>query len=273
VPPEALGLALAAAVVHAFWNLVVARAPDPEAVAAVAFCVALVVWAPPAIVRWEVDAAAWPYVAGSAAFELVYLVLLVTAYARAEISLVYPVARGVAPVLVLLVAAVVLGRETSWRQAVAVCAIGGGVLLVRGLRRSGDTFGFVLALGVAVSIAGYTLLDKEGVAHADPIAYLEVTMIAPALLLAALVGARRGLGSLRAAVTPATLVAAPATFGSYALALAALQLAPAAAVAAVRETSVLIVTVLAALLLKEPVGSDRALGAVLIVGGVVLLGS
>jgi drug/metabolite transporter (DMT)-like permease len=272
VPLEALGLALAAAVVHALWNLVVARAPDPEAAGAVAFCIALVAWAPVAIVRWDVDAAAWPYVAGSAAFELVYLVLLVSAYARSEISLVYPIARGVAPVLVLLVAAAILGRETSWRQAVAVCAIGGGVLLVRGLRRSGDTLGAALAVGVAVSIAGYTLLDKEGVAHADPIAYLEVTMVAPTLLLAALVWARKGVETLRAAVTPATLVAAPATFGSYALALAALQLAPAAAVAAVRETSVLIVTALAALMLKETVGAERAVGAVLIVVGVVLLG-
>lgn len=271
MPASALGLALAAAVIHALWNVLLARARDPEAATAVAFCVALVVWAPAAAARWDVDASAWPYVAGSAAFELVYVVLLGAAYKRADLSLVYPIARGTAPVLVLAVAALALGAATSWRQAVGVCAVGAGVLLVRGRRPAAA--GTLFGLAIAASIAGYTLVDNTGVTRADPLAYLEIVMVAPALLYAGSVAARSGLRALRAELTPATLVAAPATFGSYALALFALQLAPAAPVAAVRETSVLLVTALAALWLKERVTVARALGAGLVVAGIVLLGT
>ncbi|HEX2045113.1 MAG TPA: hypothetical protein VHF23_05750, partial [Gaiellaceae bacterium] len=109
----ALLLALAAAFVHALWNLLLARARDPEAATAVALVVAVVAFAPVAAAVWEVDARAWPYMGGSAAVHLVYFVLLAAAYLRAELSLVYPLARGLAPVLVLVVAVAALGAGAS----------------------------------------------------------------------------------------------------------------------------------------------------------------
>ena len=269
MPADALGLALAAAVVHAFWNVGLARARDPEAATALAFLVAIIVWAPFAVARWDVDGAAWPYIAGSAAFEAAYVVLLGTAYARADLSLVYPVARGTAPVLVLAVAALALGAATSWRQGVAVCAVGAGVLLVRGRRPQGR--GTAFGLAIAVCIAGYTLVDNSGVEHADPITYLWLVMIVPTLLYLGVVRLRRP-GALRAGLTPSLILVGPATLGAFALALSALERAPAAPVAAVRETSVLLVTAAAALLLRERVSPWRAAGAALVVAGVVILG-
>ena len=97
MPLTALALALAAAFVHAFWNLLLAQARDAEAATAVALVVAVVAFAVPAAAVWDVDGRVWPYAAGSAALELVYFALLAGAYRRVELSLVYPVARGSSP--------------------------------------------------------------------------------------------------------------------------------------------------------------------------------
>jgi drug/metabolite transporter (DMT)-like permease len=269
VSADALALALGAAVLHALWNVLLARTRDPQAATAAAFCMAVAIFAPVAVARWRVEAGAWKYVAVSAAFELAYVLLLSAAYAAAPLSVFYPIARGLAPVLVLVVAAAVLGAATSWNQALGVCAVGGGILLVRGRRP--DRAATVFGLTIAATIAGYTLIDNTGVTLADPLAYLEVVMVGPALLTAAVVAVRRGGPALRAGFRLETALIAPLTLAPYALALYALRLAPAAPVAAVRETSVLFVTILAAVLLKEHVSAWRAAGAALVVAGVVLL--
>ena len=106
---------------------------------------------------------------------------------------------------------------------------------------------------------------------ADPIAYLEAVMIGPAVLAVAIVALRQGTPALRAAFRWETLLIAPLAFAPYALTLYALRLAQAAPVAAVRETSVLVATALAAVVLKEHVSRWRAVGAAVVVAGVVLL--
>jgi len=97
---------LTGAVVHAAWNLLLAGAKDSEAAGAVALASGAVIFTPVALATWDIGAAAWPYIVVSAVLELAYFVLLGRAYARAELSLVYPIARGSAPVLVLLASAV-----------------------------------------------------------------------------------------------------------------------------------------------------------------------
>jgi drug/metabolite transporter (DMT)-like permease len=96
-------------------------------------------------------------------------------------------------------------------------------------------------------------------------------MVVPAVVSAAVVAIRSGPAALRAAVSVETVVVAPLTLAPYALVLFALRLAPAAPVAAVRETSVLVVTALAALVLKEHVSAWHGAGAAAVVAGVVLL--
>jgi drug/metabolite transporter (DMT)-like permease len=270
VPATAFALALGAAFVHALWNFLLARARDPAAATAVALVVAVVAFAIPAAVFWDVDGRVWPYAVGSAALELVYFALLAAAYRRVELSLVYPVARGSAPVLVLLVAVVALGASTSWQQAVGVCLVAAGILLVRGVRgesKPGAAFG----LAIGACIAAYTLIDNSGITYATPVSYLELTMIPPTIAYAAAVLAGKGLAALRAEANLASTVAGLATFGAYALVLAALKLASAASVAAVRETSVIVATALAAIFLKERVGRGRLAGAVAVACGIGLL--
>jgi drug/metabolite transporter (DMT)-like permease len=272
VPVSAFLFALGAAFVHALWNLLLARARDPEAAGAVALLVAVVVFAPVAVLRWEIEAEAWPYVAASSLLELVYFALLGAAYRRAEVSVVYPLARGLAPVLVLVVGVLALGADSSAAQAAGVVLVGLGVLLVRGLRRPAAASGVLFGLAIACSIAAYTLVDDEGIRFANAVTYLELTLVVPAIGYAAGIAAVKGRSALRAELGPASVVAGIGMWVAYGLVLAALARAEAAPVAAVRETSVVIATVGAALVLQERVGPARVAGAVLVAAGVALLG-
>jgi drug/metabolite transporter (DMT)-like permease len=270
VPLSAFLLASAAAVLHAAWNVILARARDVQAATTVALVFSTVLFAPVAVATWDVRAAALPWIAASAVLEIVYFALLTTAYGRSDVSLVYPVARGSAPVLVLG-GAVVTGAAIGWLQALGVVLVGGGILLVRGLSGPTDARGLVLALGIGVAIAGYTLVDKEGIQHASVIPYFELVLVPVALFALVWHAVHGRLGAVRAEAGWPTLGASVFAFGAYVLVLAALTVAPAPAVAAVRETSVLFVVALGAYVLHEPVGRSRVLGALLVVGGVALV--
>lgn len=267
----AFALALGAAFVHAFWNLLLARARDPEAATAVALVAAVVVFAPVAAATWELDARVWPFLAATVVFEFVYFALLAAAYRRADLSFVYPISRGLAPVLVLLVGVVALGTGASGAQAAGVCLVGVGVLCVRGLEGPRHPAGAALALAIAVCIAAYTLIDAHGIRYASPIVYLELAMIPAGLGYVLGLLAFGGRSRIRLELRPASVLAGVFMFVAYALVLAALLRAPAASVAAVRETSVVIATALAAPVLGERVGRGRLAGAALVVAGIALL--
>ena len=269
MPTEALLLALAAAFLHAGWNVLLRGSEDVEARTAVVLGLSVLLFAPVAAATWSVSWSVAPYVAASAALEGAYFALLVFAYRRRELSVVYPIARGSAPILVLLGTAVVLDREVSAGAAIGVCLVAVGVILVRGIRRGAE--GVPIALAIGCAIAGYTLVDKEGLQHAASIPYLELVIAPVALVAVPLVAVRRGTQVLRTQLTPSTVVAAVASFGAYALVLAALRLAPAPEVAAVRETSVVIAAVLAGTFLRERVGAGRLAGAAAVAAGVALI--
>ena len=271
MPLLAIVFALAAAVLHAFWNLLLARARDVECATAVALVVAVVAFAPVTALTWRADSRVWPFVAVTSVLQLVYFALLATAYRRSELSVVYPLARGLAPVIVLVFGAAALSATTSAAQVAGVVLVAVGVLVVRGLRRPSGSSGVGFGIAIAATIASYTLLDKHGIRYANPITYLELSMIPATIGYAGTVLAVRGRSLLRAAVGQAPIAAGLASFGAYALVLAALERASAASVAAVRETSIVIATALAAPLLKERVGPMRLAGAVAVAVGVALL--
>jgi drug/metabolite transporter (DMT)-like permease len=270
MPLSALSLVLAAAALHATWNVLLARARDVRAATTVALLVSVVLFAPVAAVTWDVEAEAVPWIALSSALEIVYLILLAAAYGRSDVSLVYPIARGVAPVLVLVAAAVTGAALGVW-QALGVLAVAVGVVLVRGVGGPVDTRGVALGLAIAATIAGYTLADDRGIEHASAIAYLELVLLPVALVAIAWFAVAGNLPRLRAQVGIQAVAVGVVSFVTYALVLAALALAEAAPVAAVRETSILFAVGLAAVLLRERVGALRAAGAGLVVAGVALV--
>ena len=266
MPLDALGLALGAAVLHAFWNLLLARERDTQAATAVALVSLAAVLALPAALTWRVEGAAVPYLLGSAGLELAYVAFLAAAYRRFELSVVYPVARGMAPVLALVLATALTASPPSAGEVGGVLAVGAGVLLVRGGLR-GSLAGLGAGLVVAAVIAGYTVVDRYGIHHANAAPYLLLVMLGPALVYPLAIGRSRVVG----AASPATVVVGAASAGAYLLVLLALRLASAPAVAAVRETSVVIATGLAAAVLRERVSPRRLAGAALVAGGVALL--
>jgi drug/metabolite transporter (DMT)-like permease len=269
VPLDALALALAAAVVHALWNLLTARAGESQVAAGVALAIGTLAFLPVALVTWDVRDGVVPYIVASSALEIAYLAMLATAYQRAPLSVVYPIARGTAPVIVLAVSVLVLGASLPAAAVIGVIAVGAGVLLVRGTSRGRR--GTLLGLSVAACIAGYTLVDNGGLDHAAPIPYLELVMIPTSIVYLAGAAALRGPRALVAELRPSIVVAGLGMFGAYALALAALARAAAAPVAAVRESSVVMATALAAVVLHEHVDRARWAGAVLVVGGIAAI--
>jgi drug/metabolite transporter (DMT)-like permease len=260
----ALGLALAAAFLHAVWNLLLRGTRDPEAATAVAVLTFVVVLAPVAAVTWDVEAGVWRYVVPSGLLELAYVALLAAAYRRFELSVVYPVARGAAPVAALVISVAVVGSAISVAEAIGVLVVAAGVLLVRGAQ---GRHGVALGLLIASVIGGYTVIDRYGIRHADAPSYAMLVMIASAVVYPPFVGARR----VRGAASPTTVAVGVLSAAAYLLVLLALRHASAPAVAAVRETGVVIATALAAIFLHERVTRVRLVGAVAVVAGVAVL--
>lgn len=264
-------MVLAAAFLHALWNLLLARSPDTDAAIAVATAVGALLTLPIAIARWRLGPEAVPWVALSAALELAYFVLLARAYRRADLSLVYPVARGLSPVLVLVGSVLWLREPASPIAFAGIAMVAVGVILVRGLRAPASVADVLLAGVIGLCIAGYTLADQQGVRDADPISYLLLVVGIPAVAWCGWLAMTDGPGRLRAALTPSIVAGGVAAVSAYGLILAALGMAWAPGVAALRETSIVMATVMAAIVLHERVERARWLGSVVLVAGIALV--
>jgi drug/metabolite transporter (DMT)-like permease len=262
VPLSAVALALGAAFLHAGWNVLLAGSRDVQSSTAGLLIWGVALLAVPAIVTGGVSSDAIPYIAASAIFELCYFVLLARAYDGGEVSVIYPIARGSAPVVVLVFGALALKEGVPAGAVAGVLAISCGVLLLA--RRARPPRDVLFGLAIGAVIASYTLVDSEGVERADPIAYLAL-VVAPCALVYPLVT------RTRPDVGPRTALTAAATFGAFLMVLAAFRLAPAAPVAAVRESSVVIAAILAAVFLHEKVDRWRLAGAVAVAAGVAAI--
>jgi len=270
VPFAAFALAISSAFVHATWNLLLARARDSEAATAVALITGTVVFAPVAALTWQLDSGVWPYLIASAILEIAYFALLAAAYDMGELSVVYPIARGSAPVLVAVFSVVLLGTVLHGLTVVGVLLVAVGIVLVRGFA-GGDARQIGFALAIGTTIASYTLFDKAGLHHARPLTYLELVVLPSAIVYPLWISRRK---SLQAEVGWPAVLAGVAMFGAFGLALAAIRLAPQAfvpGVQALRETSVVIAVMAGALFLGERVSTMRVIGSVVVVAGVVAL--
>lgn len=262
---------LCAAVVHACWNQLLARGGDPHSRTAVGMLIGAAAFLPVALVDLRFEPVAWVLVTVSVGLELAYFVLLATAYTRAPMGVVYPIARGSAQVIVLLVGLLTPGGSVSPLAAAGILLVVAGIVLVRGIDGRARPRDVALALGVGACIAGYTLVDAAGVRHASPAAYIEVVFAAVALLYFGAVARRAGVRALRMVLDLRTAAIGIGVVTAYGLVLLALTLAPAAPVAALRETSVVIATLLLMATGQERVTPVRLGGAVVVCGGVALV--
>src|SRR5215469_4100408 len=172
MPAIALALVLAAAVTHAGWNLLVKQAHgDRELLTWLALGMGGVLLSPALVVAWRPLMVAWPFVVASAAAEAVYVLLLTAAYRRGDLSVVYPIARGTAPLLLAIWTTVFLAQPPRAGGLAGICALGIGVVMVAWtIERQPTATGHAawsarqwadigLTLGVELSISAYSVVD------------------------------------------------------------------------------------------------------------------
>lgn len=276
--PLVFGAVLAAAAMHASWNALLKIRLEPLLGMALMTtgCSVLACLALP-IVGWP-RAEAWPWVMASVTLHFGYYVCLTEAYGRADMSQMYPIARGSAPLLTTLISVLLLREPVAAIGAVGILTLGAGILVMslRGGRDRArpDPSAVGFALATAAAICGYTLVDGIGARTAgDPNAYAAalfaldgLPMLLLAVWLRGMTGVRQALGFLGPGLAGAGL-----SLAAYWTVIWAMTVAPIPLVAALRETSVLFGALIAVFVLREPIGHYRILAAVLILCGLVLI--
>ena len=286
----ALALVCTAALLHALWNVVAKRTGGDARFALMAALLLVVVWAPlgvwagwQALPRW--GALEWSVLLASAVVHVFYFTTLLRAYRLADLTVVYPVARGTGPLLASLGALAWLGEQLSTLAAAGVAGVVGGVFFIAGgpalwanahdpAQRARIRAGLGWGALTGALIASYTLIDGYAVKVLllSPILvdYVGNVFRVPFLLPAALRD-RRGFAALWRAQWRAALVVAVLGPVGYVLVLYAVQLAPLSHVAPAREVSMLFAALIGGRMLGETDRAIRLVGAASIAGGVAAL--
>lgn len=284
VTPAALALVLGAAVFHALWNAAAKGARGSSyvfvwlnSVGSAACCLPL------ALV--QLGRAGWPWswslLVGpvvSGLLHIVYSLVLQTGYRRAELGVVYPVARGVGPLLTMLVALLVLGERPGLAGLVGAVVVLAGILVVATgnqiTHRDRLVRGLAYGIATGVAIACYTLWDNHAVVTwgLEPLTYFTFTITTQAILLTPGAVRRRAHWQVTLQTSwPRSAVVAVFSPLAYVLVLIAMQTTPVSLVAPVRESSIVIGSMLAWWLYREPNPVRRLAGAVVVLLGIGLI--
>jgi drug/metabolite transporter (DMT)-like permease len=270
-------LVLLAAAMHATWNTLIKRSNDRLAELAIVNFFSAV--AALAALPWVgiPDPASWGYIFGSIVIHTGYYYLLLQAYRFGDLSHVYPLARGVSPLVVTLLSGAFAGEILSSGQLAGVLLIS---LSVASLTLQGSWWRrhqlkpVLFAVATGLMIGGYTLVDGSGArVSGNAPAYIAwlftldcLPLVAVALLL------RRGrIGSTLSAQWRTGAVGGALALSAYGLVIWALSLGAMAPIAALRESSVVMAAVIGTTVLHEPFGARRVLAAIGVTAGVIIL--
>lgn len=266
---------LLAALLHAGWNAIVKTGLDKQrAMLLLALGHGLCGLAVAPFFGWP-PAQVWPWLIASGLIHTFYQLFLAYAYEQGDLSRVYPIARGAAPLIVLLVGLTFLDEPLRGPELAGIVVLGGGIaLMATGALRGGESRRLVpLALGAACATAGYTLADGLGArVWGQAAGYVAWLMMLSAVFYTPVVVALRGRAVLRAGARDWGLgmTASAASFLAYAIAVWAMTLAPIALVGALRETSILFAVVLGWAIFGERVDRAKILALAFIMTGVTL---
>jgi drug/metabolite transporter (DMT)-like permease len=277
VSPLIVALVLLAALLHASWNAMAKSGGSPEysiasyRLVSALCCLPLLFFFPLPL------AASWPMLLASTAIHTVYYLTLSKSYRSGDLSQVYPLFRGLAPVLVVIGAALFASEYLSPGAMLGIGLISLGLISIT---FAGGAVGKIppLALrwGIATSalIAGYTVADGIGVrAAGNPFSYILWLFVFEPLPIGLwlLARDRRGwVGYMRA--KPAKICAgAFAAAAAYGMVIYAMGIAPMGLVSSLRETSVIFAALIGSFLFHEPFGRQRIIAAALVCCGVVLM--
>ena len=290
MPPGALALVLLAGLIHASWNIAAKKAGGDIRFAAFTTIVNCITWAPlglwlawSAVPTW--GAREWGLLVGSALLHCGYYLMLLRGYRKADLTVVYPLARGSGPLLSSLAAIVLLGEQLSALGVMGIAGVVGGVFLIAGgpslwsrhrdeEARRRIRKGMVYGVLSGAFIAGYTVVDGYAVKVLllSPIlvdymgAILRIFVVA--LPVVRDVPAARAQWALQWKYALFVGIVSPV---SYVLVLYAMQTAPLSHVAPAREVSMLFAALIGGQLLGEGDRWLRLLGAGCIAAGVMAL--
>jgi len=267
------GLVILSAIAHATWNALMKSAGDRmltmAALRLAGLTIGLCVLP---FVDWP-DARSWKWLLLTAAVQFGYYVLLVRSYGAGDMSVVYPLARGLAPVLTTLAAALAIGERLSTGQAMAVGVISLGIMTLS-FGAGASRTAVMLALATGVSVAAYSLFSGLGVRVAGTVlgfqACLEIITGLGTVGYVAVVRRVDLVGYARKGGALGLLAGVISVLGFLAF-LAAAQRLPLGPVTALRETSVIFGAVIGTLVLKEGFGLRRVTAAAMVVLGIALL--
>jgi drug/metabolite transporter (DMT)-like permease len=277
VVPSLILLVLLAAFLHALWNTFVKVGQDRLVSVTVICATGGALSLPVALLVPLPGAAGFGLALLSVAIHLAYYFCLVNAYRFGDLSRVYPLARGLAPPLVAVGAALVAGEWLSAREVLGVALVSLGIAsLVAGAGTAGERRGLWFAAATGAMIGIYTIVDGLG-GRSVPraLSYIAwLNMLEGAVLLAA-VRARRGPAAwpaLRAALPRGVVAGVMATVG-YGIVIYAMSRGAMAHVSALRETSVVIAALIGTVILGEPGTVRRVAAAAVVAAGVIVLTS
>ena len=282
-----LVLVLVSALAHASWNFLLKRSQDQEVFLWCLLAATTVLLAPLGVIlfwKFPFGGQGWLLVAATVALHAVYFALLGRSYAHADLSLVYPIARGTGPVLVPILAVVILGETIAFPALLGIAAVVGGIYTVslsgnfRALMRDPLALlrnpGTRYAVLTGLTIACYAIVDKVGVSRVQPFLYMYLMTLGSALLIGPYVLASKGMSAVRRELrinAGTVVVAGLLTFLAYGLVLTAFSLSRVSYVAPAREVGIVIGVLLGMIILKEPSGRGRLLGSGIIVAGLALI--
>lgn len=268
-------LVLATACLHAGWNTAAKAVGDRWVSSALIGSVYAVIGIVAALLLPVPDVASWPFVAASVVLQVVYLLLLTSAYEYGDMTRLYPLARGTSPLLVTLFAVLVLRERDGTGVLIGVTVLVAGLIALafaHGRPRRGHGIGLALATGV--TIAAYTVVDGIGVRHSGHALGYAAWLFAfqgPILVAVCLWRGGPGMSARLWRHRLTGLAGGVLSLVSYAVVVWAQARAPLAIVAALRETSVLWGAVAGTVFLRERLGWKGVLATVLAAVGAVLV--
>jgi len=266
---------LGAAFLHASWNALIKTGGDKQASMLLLTLGHAAIGAVVVAFRPLPIAEAWPWLVASGLIHMAYQLFLAYAYEHGDLSRVYPIARGAAPLIVTLVGLVALADVVRPAEYLGILVLGLGILaMARGVFSSGESRRMLpYAFGSAVATAGYSLVDGLGArVSGDPVTYVAWLLIFSAVFYTPVVLVLRGRRVLAAPPRGWALgfTASAASYVAYAIVVWAMTVAPIALVTALRETSILFAVLIGWLVFGDRMSPGKAVAAALIVLGVGL---
>lgn len=272
---DVIALVLFGALLHATWNAIIKAGSDKSLDAALVSAGGAVT-ALPLLPFLPLPASeAWPFIGASAILQFAYFQLVAAAYRAGDIGLVYPLMRGVAPLLIVSTSSFILKETLSGGALIGTMTICAGILTLAFEARKGSRRAILLALANAFVIATYTYVDGIGArASGNSISYTLWMSLLPPVLLFAWAISQRGANAVAVHIRYnwwRGLIGGGGSIISYGLALWAMTKAPVAMVAALRETSILFALVISVVVLKERSSIWRYVAGAIIAAGVLVL--